>query len=96
MTLTRQADGPVVGYQAMAFSPDGRYLATVDDAPSFKLCLWDCESGTVIAESDLPHSTSYRVGFHPTSNEDFLVYNGPVALLWNLENCRDLRTLVST
>ncbi len=62
----RQLDGGKSGVVALAYSPDGKLLASVDDAFDPKIRLWDAASGEErrqLQAARTPESIRYRVGF---------------------------------
>ncbi|TPX37666.1 hypothetical protein SmJEL517_g00573 [Synchytrium microbalum] len=50
--------------KSMAFSPNGRYLATLGDIPSFQVCLFDWRTGTLLA-STLNDGPASLLSFDP-------------------------------
>eukprot|EP00051_Salpingoeca_urceolata_P023065 m.387240 g.387240 ORF g.387240 m.387240 type:complete len:1455 (-) comp20062_c1_seq5:685-5049(-) len=96
--LFAELPGPgkrVVRYSDIQFSGDGQRLLTVDDAPGRRLCLWDWQENTVVAETELPLSDSpYRARFRPDDWTQVLVFSDDHVLLASVESCHSLAFLV--
>ncbi len=80
----------------LAFSPDGKRLASISKSRDCKACLWDVDSGKQIAELALTSSTNYEkdagIAFSP--NGDIIAggKSGEI-VLWDATDGKILMTL---
>ena len=80
----------------LAFSPDGKRLASISKSRDCKACLWDVDSGKQIAELPLTSSTNYEkdagIAFSPNGNIIAGGKSGEITL-WDAANGTVLMTL---
>src|SRR6266566_4414586 len=77
--------GPVV---ALAYSPDGRTLASASADGTARL--WDLTTGTLTATLQSPAARAYCVAFSPDGKSLAVGFGGPRGLvqLWDLDPLR--------
>ena len=96
--ITTCASGPVEGvsgFQSIAVSASGEYLAAVTDVPDFRLTVFHVPSRAVLARV---HHELHRVSavtFNPANEHEIVVFVPGKAHLFTLEQCRTLAALVS-
>ena len=89
-------DGLRYSLNGLAFSPDGKRLASISKSRDCKACLWDVDSGEQIAELPLTSSTNYEkdagIAFSP--NGDIIAggKSGEI-VLWDATDGKMLMTL---
>ncbi|OPB38161.1 hypothetical protein A0O28_0012650 [Trichoderma guizhouense] len=77
------------GVQSIAFSPDGRLLAS--GSTSYGICVWDAEMGAVQLSYDVENQVHY-VAFSPNGLLASVSENG-VVYLWDLSTGRSSKAL---
>lgn len=94
-------DGPAIAVSSVAFSPNGRVLATASRDKTIKL--WDVQSGRLIRTLTGHTSPVYAVAFSPdgrtlaSSSADltFALWADQTVKLWDVNSGSELRTLSS-
>ena len=80
----------------LAFSPDGKRLASISKSRDCKACLWDVDSGKQIAELPLTSPTNYEkdagIAFSPNGNIIAGGKSGEITL-WDAADGKVLMTL---
>ncbi|KAK9823925.1 hypothetical protein WJX72_006401 [[Myrmecia] bisecta] len=74
-----------VGVQAMSFSPDGVWLASIGRAPERALGLWDVASGSAIAVGQVQQPVEAVSWRNNTALPEFMTVGQGGAMLWVLE-----------
>ncbi|RHZ24125.1 hypothetical protein DYB26_007258 [Aphanomyces astaci] len=86
-TLPSQSHSPIL---SVAFSADNKTLATLEDAPSYRIGYWKWSTSKLVAHAQCP-SRGMRIRICPV-NANFVTISGPMVLrAWTLSSAGDLR-----
>ncbi|KAF0697626.1 Aste57867_11716 [Aphanomyces stellatus] len=86
-TLPSQSHAPIL---SVSFSADTKCLATLEDAPSYRICYWKWSTSKLVAHTQCP-SRGTRIRISPV-NPNFLTISGPMVLrACTLTSTGDLR-----
>ncbi|RHY33666.1 hypothetical protein DYB32_002016 [Aphanomyces invadans] len=86
-TLPSQSHSPIL---SIAFSADNKTIATLEDAPSYRIGYWKWSTSKLVAHAPCP-SRGTRIRICPV-NSNFVTISGPMVLrAWTLTSTGDLR-----
>ncbi|OQR89992.1 WD domain-containing protein [Thraustotheca clavata] len=86
-SIPSQSHAPIL---SVAFSADNKCLATLEDAPTYRIAYWKWSTAKLVAHAPCP-SRGTRIRFNPF-NSNFLTISGPMVLrAWSLTTTMDLR-----
>ncbi len=78
-----------VSVDDLAYSPDGRFLATADDA---RLTLWDASNGRAVRTQRAPFPGFQSVTFSPDGKRYAAIHNRTLSI-WDTQTGRQLRSI---
>ena len=76
--------GHTAGLHSLAYSPDGRYIATSSDSPDTTVKVWDAQTGTEVYSFGPNPGRAWGLAFSPDSNQLGAGGQGGYIKVWDL------------
>eukprot|EP01018_Ginkgo_biloba_P019201 Gb_06628 [translate_table: standard] len=83
--LSLKSTGIVVKVQALSFSADGKYLASVGGQDDAKIVIWNVETGQAVCGSPMPVEHAEAVKFFNTRQDKLVTAGGYKLLVWDFD-----------
>lgn len=89
----RTFDGHQNRIQALAYAPQGQYVATAEDDMIAPIRVWDARSGCAVAQiGERMRDTAKALSFNPTE-EHLAAGHGKKVVVWDLKTGQEVRTI---